>query len=490
MKALKKLTGETVIYGLPTIVGRLLNWCLNPYWTYVFINQAELGKVSYVYAVVAFLLVFLIYGMETGFFRFASKEDNKDKVFSTSLISIGSTTLMFLLLVFIFKDNFAEMLKISGRSDFILIMGITVALDIISSIPFAKLRIQHRPIKFSALKFTSIGINIFFNLFFLSFCPYIIKNNPDSFLNLVYHADFGIGYIFLSNLISSLFTFILLIPEFKAKWNFDFSLFKRMFKYSYPILIVGITGFINQNIDKILIPNLLPETSSPMKQLGIYVSAFKLAVLLNVFIQAFRFAFEPFIFSQKEGKESKDMYVIVMKYFSILGLIIFLGMSTFSDLIMNINAKGYREAVGVIPIILLANFFMGIFFTQSLWYKLTDKTIYGAYFGILGSVITIALNIILIPKIGYYGSAIAILACFVVMTVVSYIYGQKYYPINYDLKSFGFYLFLSLILFLIYWLIRKPGSPYYLVSVILNVIFLAVIYFKEKNDFKRIFKLN
>jgi len=490
LKALKKLSGETVIYGLPTIFGRLLNWCLNPYWTYVFINQEELGKVSYVYAVVAFLLVFLIYGMETGFFRFASKEENKDKVFSTSLISICSTSLIFLLLVFLFKDSFADMLKISGRSDFVVIMGITVFFDIITSIPFAKLRIQHRPIKFATLKFLSIGINIFFNLFFLSFCPFILKSNPDSFLNLIYHANFGIGYIFLSNLIASVFTFILLIPEFRVKFNFDFQLFKRMFKYSYPILIVGITGFINQNIDKILIPNLLDEASNPMKQLGIYVSAFKLAVLLNVFIQAFRFAFEPFIFSQKEGKESKDMYVIVMKYFSILGLIIFLGMSTFSDLIMNINAKGYREAVGVIPIILLANFFMGIFFTQSLWYKLTDKTIYGAYFGIIGSVITILLNVILIPIIGYYGSAIAILVCFIVMTVISYIVGHKYYPINYDLKSFGFYLSVSLFLFSIYWFFRTSDSPHYLLAVILNIIFLVVIFLREKNDFIKILKTN
>lgn len=490
MKAIKKLTGETAIYGMPSIIGRFLNWWLNPYWTYIFLDQAELGKVNYVYAIVAFLFVFLTYGMETGFFRFASRAENKDKVFSTSIISLSVTTFLFMLTVFLFRGNFADMMQMTGRGDYILIMGITISLDVISAIPFAKLRLQHRPVKFAVIKFVNIGVNILLNLFFLSLCPLLVKHFPNSFISEIYKPEFGIGYVFLSNMISSVVTIVLQLPEFKVKWNFDSELFKKMLKYSYPILIVGATGMINQYIGQILIPNLLPESDNPLKQLGIYVAAFKMAVLLNMFIQAFRFAFEPFIFSQKQDSDSKDMYVIIMKYFSILGLIIFLAMSTFTDLVMGLNQSGYREGAGVIPIVLMANFFMGIFFTQSLWYKLTDKTIYGAYFGILGSVITIALNIILIPKIGYYGSAIAILACFVVMTVVSYIYGQKYYPINYDLKSFGFYLFLSLILFLIYWLIRKPGSPYYLVSVILNVIFLAVVYFKEKNDFKRIFKLN
>ncbi len=488
MKAIKKLTGETAIYGMPSIIGRFLNWWLNPYWTYIFLNQAELGKVNYVYAVVAFLFVILTYGMETGFFRFASKEVNKDKVFSTSIISLSVTTLLFIIAVFIFRNDFASMMQMSGRPDFIMIMGLTIGLDVITAIPFAKLRLQHRPVKFAVIKFLNIGVNILFNLFFLSLCPLLLKHFPDSFISVIYKPGFGIGYVFLSNLIASLVTLILLIPEYRVKWNFDFQLFKKMFKYSYPILIVGITGMINQNIDKILIPNLLPASEEPLKQLGIYVAAFKMAVLLNMFIQAFRFAFEPFIFSQKEDGDTKNMYSIIMKYFSILGLIIFLAMSTFTDLVMSINSSQYREGAGIIPIVLMANFFMGIFFTQSLWYKLTDKTIYGAYFGILGSVITIALNIILIPVIGYYGSAIAILVCFVVMTLASYFVGQKHYPINYDLKSFGFYLFLSLILFFIYWLIRKPGSPHYMVSIVLNIIFLVIIYLKEKKDFLKIFR--
>jgi len=489
LKALKKLSGETVIYGVPSIVGRFLSWWLNPYWTYIFI-EGELGKVNYVYAVVAFLFVILTYGMETGYFRFAAKETNKDSVFSTSFISLSVSSILFLFLVIFNRESFATLMQMPGRADFIVIMSLTIVLDVVSSIPFAKLRLDHRPVRFAYIKFINIGINIGLNLFFLSLLPLIINHFPNSFVSSIYSKDFGIGYVFLSNLISSIVTMILLIPEIKVKWSFDFMLLKRMFNYSFPILIVGITGMINQNIDKILIPNLLPDSADPMKQLAIYSAAFKMAVLLNMFIQAFRFAFEPFIFSQKEGKDTNEMYVIVMKYFSILGLIIFLGMSTFVDLVMGINDSRYREAVGIVPIILMANFFMGIFFTQSLWYKLTDKTIYGAYFGIIGSVIAILLNVLLIPIIGYYGSAIAMLVCFIVMTVVSYVVGHKYYPINYDLKNFGFYLIISLLLFGIYWFFREPGSPKYLLSVLMNLIFISIIFFKERKDFMKIFRMN
>jgi O-antigen/teichoic acid export membrane protein len=488
LKALRKLTGETALYGMPSIVGRFLNWWLNPYWTYIFLNQAELGRIINIYAYVAFLFVILTYGMETGFFRFASKEKQKDTVFSTTFLSICFTSILFILSIFIFKDNIATFLDISGRTDFIVIMGITIALDVISTIPFAKLRIEHRPLKFAYIKFINIGINIFLNLFFLTICPFLLKFFPNSFINIIYKSEFGIGYVFLANLISSIVTLILLIPEMRIKWNFNISLLKQMLKYSFPILIVGITGMINQNVDKILIPEMLPQSSDPMKQLGIYGTAFKMAVLLNMFIQAFRFAFEPFFFTQKDDLETKKMYVSIMKYFSIIGLVIFLSMSTFSDLLMAINSSQYRDGVGVIPIILLANLFMGIYFTQSLWYKLTDKTIYGAYIGIIGSVITILINIALIPLIGYYASAIAILVCFVVMTVVSYLLGHKYYPINYDLKNFFYYFILSIVLFGVYWMLRTNESPKYWLAVIVNLIFLSIIYIKEKKDFKLLLK--
>lgn len=488
MKAIKKLTGETAIYGMPSIIGRFLNWWLNPYWTYVFINQADLGIIINMYAYVAFLFVILTYGMETGFFRFASRENNPSKVFSTSFISLTFTSILFFILVLFFKNDISVMMEMAGKPEFIVIMALTIVFDIISTLPFAKLRLQHRPLRFAYIKFINIGLNIFFNLFFLSIIPWILTHYPNSVLKTIYDPTFGIGYVFLSNLISSVITLILLIPEIKVKIEYDWQLLKTMISYSFPIFIVGITGMINQNIDKILLPKLLPADANPLKQLGIYGTAFKMAVLLNMFIQAFRFAFEPFFFSQKNDGESKKVYALIMKYFVILGLLIFLFMSTFIDIFMKINASQYREGVGVVPLILMANFFMGVYFTLSLWYKLTDKTRYGAYLGILGSVITLIINIILIPYIGYYASAIAILTCFLVMTVASYLLGQKYYFIKYDLKSFFFYLTLSIVFFLIFWIFRQNNAPIFWLAVILNVAFLFIIVMKEKKEFLSLFK--
>ncbi|MBN1252806.1 MAG: polysaccharide biosynthesis C-terminal domain-containing protein [Bacteroidales bacterium] len=487
MKAIKKLTGETAIYGMPSIIGRFLNWWLNPYWTYVFLNQAELGSIINIYAYVAFLFVILTYGMETGFFRFAAKGNDRKNVFSTSMLSLFFTSFSFVILVFVFRNDVAQALEIPGRSNFIMIMAIAVAFDVVSTIPFAKLRLEHRPLKFAYLKFINIGINIGLNLFFLSLCPYLTKHTNLNFIEKIYNPEFGIGYVFLSNLIASVVTFLLLIPEIKLVRKIDFQLLKKLFSYSFPIFIVGITGMINQNIDKIFLPKLLDESLEPMKQLGIYGTAFKMAVLLNMFIQAFRFAFEPFFFSQTDDQGSKKVYALVMKYFSILGMVIFLGISTFIDLVMKIVSVQYREGAGVVPIILLANFFMGIYFSLSLWYKLTDKTRYGAFMGIIGSVITIVVNLALIPFIGYYGSAIAILLCFIVMTITSYLLGKKHYPVPYDLKSFFFYLIIGIGLFGLYWILREEDSPKYLLSLFLNLIYWLIIFVKEKKEIATLF---
>ncbi|MCF8357520.1 MAG: polysaccharide biosynthesis C-terminal domain-containing protein [Prolixibacteraceae bacterium] len=487
MKAIKKLTGETAIYGMPSIIGRFLNWWLNPYWTHIFLNQAELGTIINVYAYVAFLFVILTYGMETGFFRFAAKSNDQKKVFSTSVLSLIFTSFSFVLLIFAFRNDVATALEIAGRTDFVMIMAVTVAFDVISTIPFAKLRLQHRPVRFAYLKFINIGLNIGFNLFFLSLCPYLAEHFPNGIFSKIYIPNFGIGYVFLSNLIASVVTLVLLLPEMKIKWKFDIHLLKKMLGYSFPIFIVGITGMINQNIDKILLPKLLAESLQPLKQLGIYGTAFKMAVLLNMFIQAFRFAFEPFFFSQTDEQGSKKIYALVMKYFSIFGMVIFLGISTFIDLIMKIVSVQYREGAGVVPIILLANFFMGIYFTLSLWYKITDKTRYGAFMGILGSAVTIVANILLIPYIGYYGSAVAILLCFVIMTATSYLLGKRHYPVPYNLKNFFFYLITGTALFLVYWFIRGTNSPQYGIAAIVNLVFWFIIFMKEKKQFKALF---
>lgn len=448
----------------------------------MFIDQAQMGRITNMYAYVAFFLVVLTYGMETGFFRFAAKEKDTEKVFSTSFLSLGTTAILFLFFIIGWKENIAHAIDFSGRSIFVVIMGVTLFLDVISVIPFAKLRLDNRPKRFAFIKLVNIATNIFFNLFFLSLCPYLVQQFPDGLVANIYDVDFGIGYVFLSNLIASIVALILLIPQVKLSFNYDFELFRRMFRYSFPILIVGFTGMINMQIDKILLPKLLPESAEPMKQLGIYAASFKMAVILNMFIQAFRFAFEPFFFSRKNDSQDRSMYVIIMKYFTIFGLIIFLGFTTFIDLFKFLIGPEYRAGISIVPIVLLANLFMGIYFTLSLWYKLTDKTIYGAYMGIFGSVITLTLNFLFIPIIGYYASAWAILACFVSMTIISYILAKKYYPIPYDLRSFFFYFVTALVLFGIYWLVRTESNPAYWLSIILNIVFLSIIVLKEKRE--------
>jgi len=488
LKAIKKLSGETAIYGVPSIVGRFLNWWLTPYWSHVFINQSEMGSIINVYAYAAFLFVMLTYGMETGYFRYASQKKNPADVFSSAMISLFFTTLSFVIVVFSFRNELSGAIDLANHPEYISIMAVTLAFDVMTTLPFAQLRLQHRPVRFAVLKFVNIGVNIFFNILFLSFFPYVQNHQPDSILLNLYNPEFGIGYVFLSNLIASFVLLLCLIPQMKVRWILDWPLLKKMLAYSFPIFIVGVTGQINQNIDKILLPKLLDPSQEPMKQLGIYGTAFKMAVLLNMFIQAFRFAFEPFFFSQKNDIDTKKVYALIMKYFSILGLIIFLGISTFTDLIMKIVASQYRDAAGVVPIILMANFFMGIYFTLSLWYKVTDKTKFGAYFGILGSVVTILLNVLLIPVMGYYGSAIAILLCFVLMTVFSYSLSLKHYPVPYDLKSFFFYLFSSIFLFALFWFVfRGNGIWQYGWALLFNLIFWGLIFLREKQEFSSLF---
>jgi len=482
----KKLAGDTAIYGMSSIVGRFLNWWLVPYYSRIFLPE-QYGVVTNLYSYVAILLVLLTYGMETGFFRFAGQNDKESvKVYSTSLVSLFFTSFSFVLLVFVFSAKIAGWIDYSDHPEYVKWMGIIVAIDAFTAIPFAQLRLENKAIKFAILKFINIGINIGANLFFLSFCPWVLKNNPASFIRFLYSPEIGVGYVFISNLIASVVLILIMLPEIlRVKIQFDKSLLKQMLNYSFPVLIVGITGMINQNIDKILIPKLVPAENNPMQQLGIYGANYKLAVLMNMFIQAFRYAFEPFFFSRKKDNESNRVYALVMKYFVIFGLAIFLGMTLFLDIIKLLIDPLYYDGLKVVPIILMANLFLGIYFTLSLWYKLTDKTIYGAYIATLGSVITLVLNFTLIPKIGYMGSAIAVLACFVVMTVISYYYGQKYFPLNYDIKKMGFYFTVALILFFLFCFIPFQSLFFRLFTgTVFFLIFILVVYFGERRELK------
>jgi O-antigen/teichoic acid export membrane protein len=482
----KKLASDTAIYGMSSIIGRFLNWWLVPYYSRLFL-PAEYGVVTNLYSYVAFFLVFLTYGMETGFFRFASRSEHPGKVYSTSVLSLFGTSFLFILFILLFKDGIASLIRYEEQSQYILWLGIIVGVDAFTALPFAKLRLDNRPIKFAFIKLANITLNIGFNLFFLSLCPYLLRHNPDTVVSLVYSPEIGVGYVFISNLLATAITLILLLPEIlKIKLSFDRALLVQMLGYSFPILIVGLAGMINQNIDKILIPFLIPEDQNPMYQVGIYGANYKIAVLMNMFIQAFRYAFEPFFFSRGTAKDDKQVHAVIMNYFVIFGLLIFLGITLYIDIVKILIDPVYHEGLKIVPLILMANLFLGIYYALSLWYKLVDKTWYGAYIALIGAAITLAMNFVLIPRIGYMGSAVAVFTCFLVMMVISYLMGQKHYPISYDLKSIFLYMGIAIVLYAIS-LVTRSFTPVlkYAFNTLLLLLFLILVFFREKNRLKK-----
>lgn len=491
LNSFKKLASDTAIYGASSIIGRFLNWWLVPYYSFMFLPE-EYGVVTNMYAYVAFLLVFLTYGMETSYFRFASKSNDPEKVYATSLISLFFTTFSFVLLASVFRSEIAGFIRYPEHPEYVLWFVLILGIDAFTAIPFARLRLENRPLKFASVKLVFIALNIGFNLFFISFCPGWVEAHPESLIAQFYSPEIGVGYVFISNLLASVATLILLLPEIvRISLRFDAFLLRKMLAYAFPILIVGLTGMVNQNIDKVLIPFLVPADRDPMIQLGIYGANYKLAVLMNMFIQAFRYAFEPFFFAQSNASDDRRVYATVMKYFVIFGLIIFLGMTLYIDVLKVIIDVKYHEGLKVVPIILLANLFFGIYFTLSLWYKLTDKTSYGAYIALLGASITLIMNVLLIPSMGYMGSAWAVFTCFLVMMLVSYYFGQKHYPVPYNVKRIGFYFGVALVVFLLSTLAEKnTGWLNYAQNTVLMFLFLFTVARKEWTELKLLFKIS
>lgn len=480
-KQMKKLAKDTAIYGVSSILGKFLNWLLVPFYTYVLASPADYGVVTNLYSWTALLLVVLTYGMETGFFRFANKNKEKsDEVYSTTLLSVGGTSLIFALFCIFFSQQIANSLGYEQYPEYIRMMGITVAIDAFASIPFAYLRFINRPIKFAAIKFLYVALNILFNLFFLAACPWLEKYFPSS-ISWFYNSNYGVGYIFISNILSTVIQTLVLLPYIlNVKFNFDFDLLKNILRYSLPLLILGIAGIMNQTLDKILYPFLKPGIEGTI-ELGIYGATSKISLVMLMFTQAFRYAYEPFIFAQNKDKNSMSAYADAMKYFVIFSLLIFLGMMLYIDFFKFFVEKNYWEGLSVVPIVLVSFIFQGIFFNLSLWYKLTDKTMYGAWFSILGTVIIVSGNVLLVPKYGYTGSAWSAFACYFVIMLVSYYFGQKHMPIKYDLKTIGLYSLLTIGLFFINIFIE---TPYPAVNYTLKTVLLGVfLYILVKRDF-------
>jgi O-antigen/teichoic acid export membrane protein len=411
---LKKLLGQTAIYGLSSIVGRLLNYLLVPLYTRYF-TTSEYGDVTLLYAYAAFLLIILSYGIETAFFRFSQREPNKRVVYSTALISLLISSSLFVGFIYFNAQSIANTLSFGQHPEYIQYFAFIIGLDTLSSISFAKLRELNQATRFALIRLLNIFINIGLNLFFIIYCPFAIKNNLPTaeFIQSIYSPSIGIGYIFIANLVSSVVTILMLVPEMsKSLWRFDKALWRKMMVYALPLMVAGLAGITNETIDRILLQYLLPADISA-SEIGLYSAFYKLSIIMTLFVQTFRFAAEPFFFSQERERNAKQVYAQVMKYFSIVTAFIFLSVMIYYDLVKQFIGTSFHDERGatIVPILLLANLFLGLYYNLSVWYKLTEKTSYGAYMSLFGAAITIVLNLVLIPYFGFVGSAWATLCC-------------------------------------------------------------------------------
>jgi len=495
LNPLKRLAGQTAIYGVSSIIGRLLNYLLVPLYTRVLITS-EYGIYTEMFAWVSILWVLLTYGMETTFFRFSESEKDGERVYSTSLLSLFATSAIFLFLILSNTVNIAEWLGYADRTHYIIYFGFILSLDAITAIPFARLRQQNRPIRFASIKLINLGINIGFNLFFIVLCPYLLANYPDAqisiFIAMFFNQNDLVGYIFISFLISSIITLILLLPEMRLKkYLIDLNLLKRMLAYTWPLMIVAVAGSINLSMDKILLKMLLPGNSEAeiMAQVGIYGACYKVSIIMTLFIQTFRYAADPFFFAEAKKSESKQIYADVLKYFTIVAAMVFLVTTLYLDVVIKFIGVDYRAGRNVVPILLMGNLFLGIFYNLSFWYKLTNRTIFGALFSVIGAAITIALNVILIPVIGYYGSAWAAFAAYFVMMMLSYLIGRKYFPVPYQISKIVFYLLLSVAIYLVSINLGFAESILkYIINTFLFIIFLSLVLFTEKRSLLSLIK--
>ncbi|MBP2283669.1 O-antigen/teichoic acid export membrane protein [Flavobacterium sp. CG_23.5] len=478
----KNLFKQTVIYGLATVIPRMFSFLLVPLYTDL-LPTAEYGKVSIIFAYMIFFNVILAYGMETAFFRFYNKEADKKVVVETTMVSIFWTSISFLLLGIVYRNTLAQWSGIDVQ--YITYTIWILVLDALVIVPFSRLRAYQKPMVYSAIKIGNVLVNLTLSVFFLLYLPKIAEAAPASFLGSLFIDNFQIGYIFLANIIASLLTFIVLSPDyFLLKWKFDFELWKKMMRYGLPIMIAGIAFAINEQFDKILLGRWLPANIAAT-EVGIYSACYKLGLFMVLYRTAYTLGIEPFFFSHSSDKNAPQTYATVTKYFVIFGSFILLSVIVFADIFKQfmIRDSSYWEAMKVVPLIILANFFLGIYTNLSVWYKLIDKTYIGAYISIVGAIVTLVLNYLLIPTMSYMGSAIATIAAYGSMMLISYYLGNKYYPIPYDAKKIGGYLALSIGFSAVSFYGFREN---YYVGISLLLAFLYFIYYNEKETLTRI----
>lgn len=496
MSDIKRLASQTAVYGIPTIVGRFLNYFLVPLYTYNIATQ-DYGVVSELYAYVAFLMIILTYGMETAFFRF-SQDYDKSKVYNTALFSLMVSTTLFLLITFLSLSPICSAMQYSNHKTYIALFLIILALDALRAIPYALLRRENMAKRFAFIKTVDIFSNILFNLFFIALCP-ILYDKGFYIITSWFNPNDLVLYIFISNCLASFISFILLIPQFSQfRFNIDFKVLKRMLVYGFPVMIGGLAGMVNETFDRIAlkhlvtIPDNITDTAKiaeyKMSQIGIYGACYKLSIVISLFIQAFKFAAEPFFFSKMKQQDAKKSYSEVMTAFVIFLCFIFLVVMGYIDLFQYFMGKDYRIGIMVVPILLMANIFLGIYYNLSIWYKVSDKTKYGAYIALIGAVITLIGNYFLVPILGYKGAAWTTLICYFVISLLCYFIGQKFYPVAYKVKRIAFYILFSLGLYSVMYYLQDNIQNIMLrlaINTALIIVYLILCYIL---DFKKIIK--
>lgn len=478
MSSIKKLAGQTIWYGVSSIAARFLFYLLTPYFT-LKLTVAHYGDMSILYAAIPFLNVIFTYGIETAFFRFATKDEYKKDIYSTATISILGSTFFLTSLMILFRSSIAHLLRSDNNPEFITYSAIIIALDTLSTLPFAKLRLDQRPRKYALIRISTIILQIVIIYFLISVCPRIAAKNPYGFVATFYKRDYGVGYIIIANVCASLFALLLLSKEF---FSFEFKFNKKvwisMIIYSLPLIIAGFGGMINETFDRIMLSWMAPVSNieAAKDQVGIYSACYKLSILITLFIQAFRMGAEPFFFKQAEGQNPQKVYARVMKFFVITITVMFLVVAMYIDIWKYflstdpVKLKIYWTGLKVVPILLLANMFLGIYYNLSIWYKLTHRTIAGAYITLIGAAITLVINFIFIPYFGYMACAWATFFCYGSMMVISFLWGQKEYRIPYAWKKLSAYIIIVVLLFFIH-----RGFVYFIKETAFNFISATVL---------------
>jgi len=477
---IKQLFGQTAVYGLGIVMPRVLNYLLlTPFYTRIF-ERSEYGVITELYAYVVFLLVILTYGMETGYFRYASDSHKKENIYTNVLFSLFVTSAVFIGAVVIWSGKIGAMAGYAGHPEYIRWLAMIVGIDAFTSIPFARIRLYDRAVKYALIRIAEVSVNIMLNFFFLYYCP----RHPESqIVAIVYREEIGVGYVLISNLAASIFKLSLLTGEiFRAFRNrIEPAILGRLLKYSYPLLIAGMAGTINEALDRVLLKHLIPPDQAPMEQLGIYGANYKMAVLMTLFVQMFKYAAEPFFFSRASDKNARRLYADVMTFFVVAGLFIFLLVNLYLDYFILFIGENFREGAHIVPVVLMANLVMGIFFSLSIWYKLTNKTLYGAVLVTAGALVTVIVNVMFIPRYGYTASAWGHLISYSLMVVLSYLWSKKHYPVPYRIVRIITYILLTLMIFYFNQLFLQDDFRWReVVRMALMIMFGTFVYLREK----------